>query len=199
MDKIQELTQKLYDQGLAKGKEEAQALLAKAREEAQAILKKAEEEAQAILEKARREAADYRTQVEGDVKMAATQSLQATRSTLEEMVVAKAVAPAGEILSESGYLKEIITAVAKRFSSEESADLSLVLPEKLQKELEPFIQGELAKTLGKGLEATFSKKVSGGFRIGPKDGSYFISLTDESFKQLIGAYLRPATRQILFG
>lgn len=199
MDKIQELTQKLYDQGLAKGKEEGEALLAKAREEAQAILKKAEEEAQAILEKARREAADYRTQVEGDVKMAATQSLQATRSTLEEMVVAKAVAPAGEILSESGYLKEIITAVAKRFSSEESADLSLVLPEKLQKELEPFIQGELAKTLGKGVEATFSKKVSGGFRIGPKDGSYFISLTDESFKQLIGAYLRPATRQILFG
>lgn len=199
MDKIQELTQKLYDQGLAKGKEEAQALLAKAREEAQAILKKAEEEAQAILEKARREAADYRTQVEGDVKMAATQSLQATRSTLEDLVVAKAVAPAGEILSESGYLKEIITAVAKRFSSEESADLSLVLPEKLQKELEPFIQGELAKTLGKGIEATFSKKVSGGFRIGPKDGSYFISLTDESFKQLIGAYLRPATRQILFG
>ena len=199
MDKIQELTQKLYDQGLAKGKEEAQALLAKAREEAQAILKKAEEEAGAILEQARREAADYRTQVEGDVKMAATQSLQATRSTLEEMVVAKAVAPAGEILSESGYLKEIITAVAKRFSSEESADLSLVLPEKLQKELEPFIQGELSKTLGKGVEATFSKKVSGGFRIGPKDGSYFISLTDESFKQLIGAYLRPATRQILFG
>ncbi len=199
MDKIQELTQKLYDQGLAKGKEEAQALLAKAREEAQAILKKAEEEAGAILEQARRKAADYRTQVEGDVKMAATQSLQATRSTLEEMVVAKAVAPAGEILSESGYLKEIITAVAKRFSAQESADLSLVLPEKLQKELEPFIQGELAKTLGKGVEATFSKKVSGGFRIGPKDGSYFISLTDESFKQLIGAYLRPATRQILFG
>lgn len=199
MDKIQELTQKLYEQGLAKGKEEGEAILAKAREEAQALLKKAQEEAGAIVEQARREAADYRTQVEGDVKLAATQSLQATRSAVENLVVAKAVAPAGEALSSAAYIKEIITAVAQRFSAQESADLALVLPEKLQKELEPFIKGELAKTLGKGVEATFSKKISGGFKIGPKDGSYFISLTDDSFKELIGAYLRPATKQILFG
>ncbi len=199
MDKIQELTQKLYEQGLAKGKEEGEAILAKAREEAQALLKKAQEEAGAIVEQARREAADYRTQVEGDVKLAATQSLQATRSAVENLVVAKAVAPAGEALSSAAFIKDIITAVAQRFSAQESADLALVLPEKLQKELEPFIKGELAKTLGKGVEATFSKKISGGFKIGPRDGSYFISLTDDSFKELIGAYLRPATKQILFG
>ena len=199
MDKIQELTQKLYDQGLAKGKEEGEAILAKAREEAQDIIRKAQEEARALVAQAQKEAADYRTQVEGDVKLAATQSLQATRSAIENLVVAKAVAPAGELLSNAGYLKEIITAVAQRFSAQESADLALVLPEKLQKELEPFVKGELAKTLGKGVEATFSKKVAGGFRIGPKDGSYFISLTDEGFRELIGAYLRPATKQILFG
>jgi len=53
MDKLQELTQKLYDQGLAKGKEEGEAILAKAREEAQDIIRKAQEEANAIVEKAR--------------------------------------------------------------------------------------------------------------------------------------------------
>ena len=199
MDKIQELTQKLYEQGLVKGKEEGEAILAKAREEASALLKKAQEEADAIVEQARREAADYRTQVEGDVKLASTQSLQATRSAVENLIVAKAVAPVGEALSGAGYLKEIITAVAQRFSAQESADMALVLPEKLQKELEPFVKGELAKTLGKGVEVAFSKKMAGGFKIGPKDGSYFISLTDDSFKELIGAYLRPATKQILFG
>ena len=199
MDKIQELTQKLYDQGLAKGKEEGAAILAQAREEAQAIVKRAQEEAAAIIDQAKKEAADYRTQVEGDVKMAATQSLQATRTAIEDIVVAKAVAPVGEALSGAAYLKEVIAAVAQRFSAQESADMALVLPEKLQKELEPFVKGELSKTLGKGIEATFSKKVTGGFKIGPKDGSYFISLTDDSFKELIGAYLRPATKKILFG
>ena len=82
--------------------------------------------------------------------------------------------------------------------AQESTDIALLLPENLQKELEPFVQGELAKTLGKGVEATFSKKVSGGFRIGPRDGSYFISLTDETFKSLIANYLRPVTRKFLF-
>ena len=43
------------------------------------------------------------------------------------------------------------------------------------------------------------RKIAGGFNIGPKDGSYFISMTDESFKNLICEYLRPATRKLLFG
>ena len=199
MDKLQELTQKLYEEGLSKGKEEGEALLAQAREEAAALVKKAQEEARAIVEKAHKEAADYQVKVEADVKMAATQALQATRANVESLIVAQAVEPVKGQLSSADFLKEVISTVAQRFSVQESADLSLVLPEKLQKELEPFVKGELARTLGKGIEANFSKKLSGGLKIGPKDGSYFIDLSDESFQALIGEYMRPATRKILFG
>ena len=200
MDKLQELTQKLYNEGLSKGKEEGEAILAQAKEEANSIVKKAKEEAAVIMENARKEAEDYRIKMEGDVKMASTQALQATRAGIENLIVCKAVdAPVKNALSETAFLKGIISAVAARFSAQESTDIALLLPEKLQKELEPFVQGELAKPLGKGVEASFSKKVEGGFKIGPKDGSYFISLTDESFRQLIGDYLRPATKKILFG
>ena len=200
MDKLQELTQKLYNEGLSKGKEEGEALLAKAREEAAQIVKDAQEQAAAIMEKAHKEADDYRTKVEGDVKMASLQALQATRADVERLVVAQAVdKPVAQVLGSEEFLKGIITAVAKNFSVQESADLALVLPAALQKDLEPFVQNELAKALGKGVEASFSKKIAGGFQIGPKDGSYFISLTDETFQALIGAYLRPATKKILFG
>ena len=54
MDKLQELTQKLYNEGLSKGKEEGEAILAKAQAEAAAIVKKAQEEAQAILSQAQK-------------------------------------------------------------------------------------------------------------------------------------------------
>ncbi len=199
MDKLQELTQKLYNEGLAKGKEEGEALLAKATAQAEDIVKQAQAQAAAIVEKAQKEAQDYKVKMEGDVKMASTQALQATKAGIEGLIVAKAVEPVKEQLSGAAFLKEIITTVAQRFSTQEATDLSLVLPEKLQKELEPFVKGELAKTLGKGVEASFSKKVAGGFKIGPKDGSYFISLTDEAFQGLIGEFLRPATKKILFG
>ena len=85
------------------------------------------------------------------------------------------------------------------FSTEEPVDLEVVLPESLKKELEPFVTNELAKVLKGGVEASFSKKIAGGFTIGPKDGGYFISFTDETFNALIAEYLRPATKKILFG
>ena len=200
MDKLQELTQKLYDEGLAKGKQEGEAVLQKAVEEAGSIVKKAQEEAEAILAKARKEADDFKVKVEGDVKMASMQALQATRADIENLVIAKAVnEPVAKALSSEEYLKGIITAVAQKFSAEEAADLSLVLPESLKAGLEPFVKNELGKLLGKGVEASFSKKLAGGFKVGPKDGGYFVSLTDDTFKDLIGAYLRPATKSLLFG
>ena len=200
MDKLQELTQKLYEEGLAKGKQDGEALLQKAQSEAEGIVKQAQEEAEAILAKARKDAEDFKVKVEGDVKMAAQQAVQATRTDIENLVVSKVVdGTVDKALANEDYLKGIITAVAQKFSADEPADLSLVLPENLKKALEPFVKNELGKLLGKGVDATFSKKVAGGFKIGPKDGGYFVSLTDDTFKDLIGSYLRPATKKLLFG
>lgn len=200
MDKLQELTDKLYQQGLAKGKQEGEAILEKAREEAAQIVNDARKEADAIVAKANADAQDYRSKVEGDVKRAAIQAIQATRGDIQDLIVAKIAAePVKEKLSKADFLKEIISEVAKNFVATESKDIELVLPEKLRADLEPFVKGELAKVLGKVVEGRFSNKIAGGFTIGPKDGSYFISLSDESFGELIGSYLRPATRKILFG
>lgn len=200
MDKLQELTQKLYEEGLAKGKQDGEALLQKAQSEAEGIVKQAQEEAEAILAKARKDAEDFKVKVEGDVKMAAQQAVQATRTDIENLVVSKVVdGTVDKALANEDYIKGIITAVAQKFSADEPADLSLVLPENLKKSLEPFVKNELGKLLGKGIDASFSKKVAGGFKIGPKDGGYFVSLTDETFKDLIGSYLRPATKKLLFG
>ena len=200
MDKLQELTQKLYEEGLAKGKQDGEALLQKAQSEAEGIVKQAQEEAEAILAKARKDAEDFKVKVEGDVKMAAQQAVQATRTDIENLVVSKVVdGTVDKALANEDYIKGIITAVAQKFSADEPADLSLVLPESLKSALEPFVKNELGKLLGKGIDASFSKKVAGGFKIGPKDGGYFVSLTDETFKDLIGSYLRPATKKLLFG
>ena len=198
-NKLQELTDKLYEEGLSKGKEEGAKVLEEARLEAERILAEARKEAENIKADAEKAAAEMKSKVESDLKMASAQTLQATRQDVENLVVAKiADDKVGAALSEPEYLKQIILAVAQRFSAQESADLSLILPESLKSQLEPFVKNEVAKALGKEVSAAFSKKIGGGFRIGPKDGSYFISLTDDTFKSLIGEYLRPVTRKFLF-
>ena len=199
MDKLQELTQKLYEEGLAKGKTEGDRILLNAREQADAIVKAAREEADAIVAKARKEAEDYRTKVEGDVKMAATQTIQETKAAIENLIVAQAVdTPAKAALADADYVKELIGAVAAKFAPEVDGDLNIVLPEALKGKLDTYVSGALAKSLGKGVTLDFSKKLSGGFQIGPKDGGYYISFSDETFAELIGSYLRPATKKMLF-
>ena len=201
MDKLQELTRKLYDEGLAKGKEEGEAIVAQARTRAEEILAGARREADAIVSAARKEAGDLSTKINGDLRMAAAECIQATRHYIENLVITRLVdAPAAAALSNPDFVQEVIRSVAVRFSADGPQDLHVILPESLRdKGLEDFLTGELSKLLGKGVEASFSKKVSGGFRIAPKDGGYFVSFTDETFKELIGEYLRPATKKLLFG
>ena len=198
MDKLQELTERLYQEGLSKGKQEGEAILAEARQQAAALVQAAHEEAEAIRQQAGKDAEDYKTKVESDLRMAARQSVQATRQDIETLVVTRIAEPAGKALADEAFLKEIIKEVARNFSAEQTRDLSLVLPESLRAGLEPFVKNELSGLLGKGVHAEFSKKVAGGFRIGPGDGSYFISMTDETFKALIAEYLRPTARKLLF-
>lgn len=199
-NKLQELTDKLYNEGLSKGREEGEALLAKAKSQAADIVAEAEKKAAEIMTKAEKEAEAYKVKVAGDLKMAAAQSVQATRKDIEDLVVLKMTGAATEkALSDEAFVKEVIKAVAEKFNAETAMDLNLVLPETLKSSLEPFVKNELSTILKGQVNASFSKKIAGGFTIGPKDGSYFISLTDETFKELISEYLRPATRKLLFG
>ena len=199
-NKLQELTDKLYNEGLAKGKQEGEEILAKAKVQAEEIVAKAKAEAAAIVAAANKEAEDLKTKVQGDLKMAASQSVAATKKDIETLVVAKMTE--GDVkaaLTSAEFVKEVVLAVAKGFNAEEPVDLEVVLPESLKKELEPFVAKELATVLKGGVEANFTKKIAGGFTIGPKDGGYFISFTEETFNALISEYLRPATKKILFG
>lgn len=199
-NKLQELTDKLYNEGLSKGREEGEALLAKAKSQAADIVAEAEKKAAEIMTKAEKESEAYKVKVAGDLKMAASQSVQATRKDIEDLVVFKMTGAATEkALSDEAFAKEVIKAVAEKFNAETAMDLNLVLPESLKSSLEPFVKNELSTILKGQVNASFSKKIAGGFTIGPKDGSYFISLTDETFKELISEYLRPATRKLLFG
>ena len=200
MNKLQELTDKLYNEGLSKGKQEGEELLAKAKVQADEMIAKAQAEASQIIAAAQKQAEELKAKTASDVKMASSQSIAATKKDIENLVVGKMTDEAvKKTLSTPDFVKEIVKAVAEKFTTDGPADLNLILPESLKNDLEPFATQELVKILGAGVEASFSKKVSGGFKIGPKNGGWFVSFTDETFNELISEYLRPATRKILFG
>ena len=201
-NKLQELTDKLYNEGLSKGKQEGEAILNEAKAQAEDIIAKAKAEAAGILARAEKEAEEMKSKVTGDLKMAAGQCMAATKQEIENLLVSKVSdKDITGALTSADFVKQVITAAVKAFdpASSEPADLSIVLPESLKEKVEPFLRKELAAALNSKVEASFSKKVNGGFTIGPKGEGWFVSFTDETFKELMSEYLRPAARKILFG
>ena len=201
-NKLQELTDRLYVEGLSKGRQEAEALLAKARQDAQDIVAKAREEAEAIRADAEKRAVNIRNMVQGDIKMASTQAISALKQQVENMVLTKAVAePVGAALSDEKFVKELIATIVKAFNAAnpDGQDLEVILPAKAQDALKQAFCNEVVANLSKGIEVKQVKGLANGFRIGPKDGGYQLSFTGDDFTGLIAEYLRPATKQILFG
>ena len=58
-NKIQELTDKIYKEGVEKGNEEAQRLIANAQEEARKIITDAQKQADSIMMSSHKSATDY--------------------------------------------------------------------------------------------------------------------------------------------
>ena len=156
-NKLQELTEKLYQEGLVKGKEEGEKILEQAQAQAAQIIADAKAEAASITEKAVKNAEDLKAKVESDLKMASTQCLQASKKDIENPLVSSiSEKKVAESLKDTAFIKEIIRSVAEKFNAQEASELELVLPEKLKNELEPWVSDELAKAIGGGVNAVFS-------------------------------------------
>ena len=200
-NKLQELTDKLYNEGLAKGKQEAGNLLDQARKQADEIVAQANAAAEKILADARREADDLKVRVEGDVKMASTQTMSALRQQIARMIETKTVGGAIDAtLADGKFMGKLLETIAGAFNAGGAqTSLDVILPESMKGSLEAFLKQNISAELAKGMTFGFSDDFDGGFRIAPKDGGYYLDFSDESFKALLGEYLRPATKKILFG
>ena len=91
-DKLQELTDKLYQEGLMKGKQEAEEVAQKAKEKAERIIAEANEKAAKIVSDAEKQADDLKQRTANDVKMASTQTISALKQKIEAEFLNKAVA-----------------------------------------------------------------------------------------------------------
>ncbi len=201
-DKLQALTDRLYNEGLSKGKHDGEELVQKAQAEADRIIAYAKAEADRIITHANKEAEEMKTKVNADIKMAATQSIAVTKQEIEKMVVTKATTEGVKAnMSNAAFVKELITCVVRAFNPQNASpvDLSLILPESLKAEVDPFVKNEIAKQFKTEVKVDYSKKMNGGFKVAPKGGGYVLQFTDDEFTQLIANYLRPATKKILFG
>jgi len=201
-NKLQELTDRLYAEGLSKGKSEGEELLKKAKEEAASIVKAAENQAADIIAKAEKQVSEMRSKVENDIRVASSQAMSEVRQKAENAIIAQtAGAPVKAAFNDQAFVKSLIEQVVKAFNAADpqAKSLDLVVPSALAAELGERFASDIRANLGNTLTVKGVKGMPSGFKIGPSEGGYLISFTEEDFTSLIGEYLRPATKKLLFG
>ncbi len=197
--KLQELTDKIYNEGIQKANEEAGAILVTAKKEAEEIIANANTEADNKIKNAEKKAEEFNRNMQAEMKLASSQALSALKQQVSGLITLNVVEPTmKEVFGDKKYLQSIILTVVTGWTKTGDFDLGVVLPAKDQKELETFFKNSLAAEINNGVEVKFDKSLVGGFRVGPKDNSYIISFTEEDFNNFFKAYLRPKSVELLF-
>lgn len=200
-NKLQELTQKLYKEGLSKGQREGATLLTTAKKEADEIVAEAKKQAEEILKAARQSAADLKQNALSETVMASRDMIGQLKQQIEKLVILKGISPGVRAANaDPQFVKDMLLAVAGNWNAGASnrTELSALLPADKQAEMQQVLEGAAATALGEGFEIKYDKKLKSGFKIGPRDGGYHISFTDADFDNLLSEYLRPQVAALLF-
>jgi V/A-type H+-transporting ATPase subunit E len=200
--KIQELTEKIYKEGVEKGEARAKDVIAEAEGKAASIVKDAKAEAEKIVADAKKQAEDLKRNTESELKLSGGQAVAAIKNRIVGLVTAKVIdGSASAALSDPATLKDFVSVVISnwKMSEGETPRLEVLLSAEKQGDLEKAFNIGASGALSDGVNVTFSKDVKAGFKIGPADGTFKVSLTDEDFNEFFKEYLRPRTRAYLFG
>ena len=194
-NKIQELTDKIYREGVEKGNEEAQKLIAKAQEEAKRIIEDAHKEADSIVATAHKSADELAENTKSELKLFAGQAVNALKSEIATLVTDNIVnADVKAFAANKDYLNAFIVALASKWSVNEPFVISTADAEGLTK----YFAAKAKDLLDKGVKIEQVNGIKTLFSVSPADGSYKVNFGEEEFMNYFKEFLRPQLVEMLF-
>lgn len=200
VDKIQELTDKLFQEGLQKGKTESERLIEEAAAKSKTMIADAQQKAADIMAQAEKNAEELKNNTNKELSLASQQAVADLKQTITDLLTKGSVStPTAEAFKNDNFIQELILSIVAQWSKENSITATVQVPQDKLEAIENFIKASTKVSLDKGLSLEGSTAVKGGFRIAQKDGRYYINFTDKEFDTFFRAYLRPRVAAFLYG
>ena len=193
-NKIQELTEKIYAEGVEKGKVEADRLVAEAQEQAAEIIKKAKAESESIVANAEKKAAELDANSRAEIKLYGAQAVAALKTETADIVTDAVVKAAVKEALAGDTVKALLVKIAERWSANEQ----IVISTKEAEELKAYFAKNAKALLDKGVEIKQVNGIKTAFSIAPADGSYKVNFGEGEFEAFFKAFLRPQMVELLF-
>jgi len=195
MDKIQEITSKLYAEGIEKGKEEANKIVAEAKVLRDQIVEEAKKEAEQIVVSAKKETPEWKSNTESELKLFASQAVEALKSEITNLVTGKLSASnVKAALEDKTFMQKLITELVQNWSKNETLTIGVENSE----ELKQYISENAKYLLDKGLKIESVNGLKTSFILSPEDGSYRVKFGEEEFIEYFREFLRPQIQKLLF-
>ena len=194
--KIQELTDKIYREGVEKGNEEAGRIVAEANEQKVSIVRNAEAEAERIVANAEKQAAALKKTAEGELKLFASQFLEDLRNEVTDLISGKIVTSNVQPLTQDpAFMQKVILDIAKGWAGSGGMTIQSAAADALGK----YFEANAKDLLNKGnvkLEKINGKPTS--FAIMPADGTYKVAFGEDEFMAFFKDFFRPQLMELLF-
>lgn len=194
---LQELVEKIRKDGVESADAKAREIIRDAESHASSILETAKKEAEEIVKKAGEDAARAEKASVSAISQAGRNLLLSFRDAITrelDSIVKSETAKAYN----SEILKELVPSVVKAWIANGSGgEISAILSPADASKLEGFMLSALKTELSNGLVIGSNSAVTGGFRIGTKDGAAYYDFSAEAVAELFSAYLNPRVSAIL--
>ena len=195
MEKIQELTEKIYREGVEKGQAEADRIVEEAKQSAEQIIAEAREQAKAIEAQAQKKASELDANTKSELKLYTSQALNALKSEIVNVLTDKvAKDAAADLAADKNFLGQFAVMLAGKWADNEAVVLSSSEAESLKE----YFSKQAKELLDKGVTIN---KVNGKdtmLSISPADGSYKVNFGKEEFEAYFKNFLRPQLIEMLF-
>lgn len=194
-NKIQELTDKIYREGVEKGNAEAQRLVGAAQDEAKKIIADAQAQAEAILAEAKKNAAELSDNTKSELKLFAGQAVNALKTEITSLLTNQVISSAVKgFVADKDFFNKFIVALATRWSANEPIVIATADAASLKK----YFAAQAKDLLDKGVKIEQVNGMKTLFSISPADGSYKVNFGEEEFENYFKEFLRPQLVEMLF-
>ncbi|MCQ2257776.1 MAG: hypothetical protein MJZ41_07270 [Bacteroidaceae bacterium] len=194
-NKIQELTDKLLKDGVEKGNAEADRIIAEANEKAAAIIEAAKAQAEEIEQQAKKDAQSLEANTKSEIKMYATQALNALKSDVANLVGDKIIKEASSsLVSDKEFMNEFILKLAEKWASGEDIVISTSDAESLK----ALFAKKAKDLLDKKVKIEEVNGIKTSFTIQPADASYKVNFGESEFEEYFKNFLRPQLIEMIF-
>ncbi|MDR2139967.1 MAG: hypothetical protein LBP50_10525 [Tannerella sp.] len=193
--KIQELTDKIYREGVEKGKEEANRLVSEAGEQKQAILREAENAARQIVETAERQAAELKKHTEAELRLFAAQCVDALKSEVAGLITGRIVSEnIKPVAADKAFMQQMILEIAREWVKQDGLTVRTADAEALT----AYFEGNAKALLNRGVQIEKVNGKDASFTLVPADGSYKVTFGEDEFMTFFKEFLRPQLVEMLF-